>query len=271
MGHFFRSLVQWLTIALFACLPIYLPYLPVLIISGFVVFGLIAYGLSNPELAIRRAFLWGSLTVVSAFMLNEVPIEQITEAGRQMSLPEPIVNLALSVLTIVVKSAASPWILVPLALLLILELARMGFEYLRSRTSKGLSVGAARPYGDIIVEKTTAHRVTLEHTCTVTNDTDNRIQITAGFLKCWLTLRAVKVEIYRYGKEAAPETPIQIEPNTAADLDVVWRTVPSSYAYLFTTMKKWHISRFISIPGRLQLYGDNVLQNVRAVLAFKIK
>ncbi|MGE6786596.1 hypothetical protein ACQKGL_29205 [Ensifer adhaerens] len=271
MSHFFRMLVQWLVIALFACLPLYLPSFPVLVVSSFVVFGLIVYGLSNPELAVRRAFLWGTLTVISAFMLNDVPVQLITDAGQQMSLPEPFINLVLAAVAFLVKSASSPWILVPLVLLLILELARMSFEHLRHRNTNGLSLGAAQPSGDIVVEKTTALRVTLEHSCTVTNGTPNRVQITGGGLKCWLTLRAIQVEIYLQTQQVTPEKPIQIEPNGTAVFDVVWRSVPPRYARIFGTMKKWHLSHFISVPGKLQLYGDNALQGVRADLVFKIK
>jgi len=263
MAWFWRILLQWIVIAIFACIPFAWqagwPFTG--IISGIVVFGLLTYGISNPAYAFRRAFIWGSVSVISASLSPPASYEPLKHVVSSWNLPVYIFSFIDGLLFFFLERSVSWYDIAVLFLILIAELARMAFETFP--TYIGGSEARIRPseaVGKVTWRNSVDGHVSLQHAISVTNLSKASIKISGASLNV-LFFRRLPVELYSPTSpdEITDEHPLPVDSNDVAELRFVCRDTQKAFKFIIGMIKTLRLRWLLDISGTIFLYGHDAL------------
>lgn len=267
MAWFVNVLLQWLVIAAIVVVALLSENLYVLVFASVLVFGLIAYGFANPAFMVRRAIVWASTAIIAAFLLPEIPVEPVI-AHLTPHLPGWAVEGTRLVLQLL-DADVSPWVLVPLVLLVAVETAS-AFSGSKPAAERDTYIMPGRPFGVIVRPK--PENLVFDHTIVVTNRTADTIFINNASLRLSRFGAEATAELYESGKpdQVSTSNPMVLLPDTSKALDVICRSPGLLAERIVGLVETCRLGWIIDFHVSARLFGSLDEPQSRVKLTYKL-
>ncbi|MHA4734405.1 hypothetical protein [Ensifer adhaerens] len=267
MAWFVNVLVQWVIIAALVVFALLSRNVYAIAFASIVVFGLITYGFLNPAFMVRRAIVWAATAIVAAYLLPAIPVEPVIDhlAPHLPSFLVAGVRLALYLL----NTEISPWVIAPLALLVMLEIATQVVAN-KPAAERDFYVMPGRPFG--VIARVNPSKLVFDHTIVVTNKTANTVVVTNASLQMSRFGAQAVTELYESSKpdQISVTNPMVLPPDASKALDVVCRT-PGKFAERMVGLVDWcGLRRFVDFHVSIQLFGNLSQSDTRLRLTYNL-
>ncbi|WP_138472145.1 MULTISPECIES: hypothetical protein [Rhodobacterales] len=258
LQFFFRTLIQWVIIAGIACLPLLFPRgWPVLPLFCIIVLvGLLSYGLLNPAFMVRRAFIWGSMTCISASLIP-IGFAQLDAAWfTPLGIPAGVVSLA----NVLLSWLSEPVLIWPsIAVLIVLacyDLVLPVLELILPHVFRKQVTLATAEHSGRIVPMGQGVPVTAQLRLSVANRSGDTLHLTEASIS-FLGIASCRASSYVWLPEIEvwSQTSQDIPPQTTAQVEVVCQEIPHTMRWLFAFLRATRLGLLFDIGAKIKLYG----------------
>jgi len=276
LSWFIRVLIQWMVIAFFVCVPILFPsfWPESAIFCGIVVFGLLSYGLLNPAYIIRRAFVWGGITIIGSSL---APVGATTAVGNLLEAWDlhPKINAVLEFIAWLFLDSVNSWqAITVLCILGVVELARMAPEYLPAFLGGDLTKIAVSDSHGTISYLSDRRSLIINIPFSVSSNQSKNTLVTGARLAMFF-FRNIETRLHEESDvniyEITTEKPNIVQPNEPKSYMIVVQNSPRLLVLLVRVMIRLRLTYILDISGYFTVYGSYGLPSKPTRLTFSTR
>lgn len=275
MKWFNRLLLQLVMIAMLLAAPLYLaPLWPsfapgIAILCWVPAFGLMAYGLSNPEFIFRRFILWASAAVISSSAISGSELLSIRNQLEALGMP-PFTMLLFDLISALFLKIELGWPVVAVILFICaLEGLRMTFDsgvWLKEKPGIHIVPAAERSF--ISTQSHRDNRFVISAYFTVSNQSDSAIEVSGAISKVFHI--SARGELYSNDQmdEITSKHMYYLSPQKSVELNLICRDIPKRIESILRFLSLTKLNYLIDIRGVVIPIGGHGLEGKYQRVAF---
>lgn len=276
LSWFIRVLIQWAIIALFVCVPILFPATwPIsAIFCGIVVFGLLSYGLLNPAYIIRRAIVWGAITIIGSSLAPVGAVAAVSNLLAAWDL-HPKVNAVLEFIAWLFLDSGNSWqAITVLCILVAAELVRMAPEFLPAFLGGDPTKIAVSDSHGMISYQSDRRSLIINIPFSVSSNQSMNTLVTGTRLTMFI-FRNIETRLHEESDinffEVTTENSSVIQPNESKSYRLVAQKIPSALTFLVRILIGLRLTYILDITGQFSVYGSYGLPGKPTRLTFRTR
>lgn len=262
MTWFTRLLLQLVVIAILLAAPLYLvPLWPGIAILCWVpAIGLMVYGPSNPEYALRRFVLWAGAAVVSSSAISNSALQGVRDQLVDLGMP-PLIMLLFDILSALFLKVELGWPVVAVILFIcILEGMRMVFiSGVWPKENSSIRIAPATERSFIARQPHKGNRLVASSSFTISNQSDEAIEISGATSDIMYT--SIQGELYSNDQpdEITAKHMYCLGPRKSMEFSLICRDVPAWIETVLSLLSRTKLNYLIPITGRVSILGGHGL------------
>jgi hypothetical protein len=220
--------------------------------------GLIVYGPSNPEYALRRFVLWAGAAVVSSSAISSSALQGVRDQLVDLGMP-PLIMLLFDILSTLFLKVELGWTVVAVILFIcILEGMRMVFiSGVWPREISSIRITPATGRSFIAKQPHKGNRLVALSSFTVSNQSDETIEISGATSA--IMYASIQGELYSNDQsdEITARHMYCLGPKKSMEFSLVCRDVPSRIETILNLLGITRLSYLIPITGKVSILGSH--------------